>query len=113
VARLPTARRSISRLRHPEVLFTGVEIEARDVGTLDVLPAARPANGPLAAPTARDLRINLRAVGSDQPDYFSSDEARFGPAATLEVRAPAQVEEPLFAGDLIDPARRTFLRVTG
>jgi hypothetical protein len=49
------------------VLDYVMRIEARDVRTLDVLPAARPANGPLAAPTARDLRINLRAVGSDQP----------------------------------------------
>lgn len=55
--------------------------------------------GPIHAPTARDVRIEARAVGRLDLAYFGSDAVRFGPWIGVTdgaLRIPAGAEPPLF-----------------
>lgn len=75
-------------------------LEKRDLATFRDLDAIQPLEGSLVVPTARDIRLVLTPVGEAKADYYSSEAVRRGPPVTVEVRAAAQAEGPLFAGDL-------------
>lgn len=56
-------------------------------------------SGPIDAPTARDVRIEVRAVGRLNLNYFGTDAARLGPWSGLSdgaLHIPATLEAPLF-----------------
>ena len=74
-----------------------IPLVLEDHATIDVLPEAQPPAGALAIPTARDVRFTLTAIGHDDPDYFESASARVGIPITVEVRADAIAEAPLFS----------------
>ncbi|MEV1144986.1 hypothetical protein [Micromonospora sp. NPDC049799] len=69
--------------------------------------------GPLPVLTARDVRLELRALGADDPAYFGSDAARRGPARIVDLHAVATASaetdllRPLPAADEL---RSVFLR---
>ncbi|PVE22797.1 hypothetical protein DC522_19360 [Microvirga sp. KLBC 81] len=58
-----------------------------------------PAAGAIEIPTARDVRIRVRCVARNDPEYFGNDAARTGAWSDLSppVRAQATAEPPLFA----------------
>jgi hypothetical protein len=81
-----------------------LKLQLEDHSTLDSLAAVQPSTGPLKIPTARDIRLTLVAIGRDDPGYFAAadperefPDPRRGLLTTLDLRAPAEVEEPLFA----------------
>ena len=74
-----------------------LELALEDHATIASLPEAQPSAGALAIPTARDVRFTLTAIGHDDPDYFDSDAVRTGIPITVEVRADAVAEGPLFS----------------
>lgn len=81
-------------------------LDFQDHANLVTLAENQPADGPLALPTARDLRLTFVAVGRDQPGYFADEKARRGAPVTLDVRRGATIE-----GDLIgEPAALSSLR---
>lgn len=58
------------------------------------------ASGPLLLPTARDVRVELRALGRDDAGYFGTEAARRGPRTFLGgevLHAAATAEGPVFA----------------
>jgi len=73
-----------------------LDLDTRDLATLDLLPGIQPDNGPLVIPTARDIRLTLVGLGREDPGYFASADLRRGAPVTVEVRAAAQDEAPLF-----------------
>ncbi|MFY2559935.1 hypothetical protein ACN469_20105 [Corallococcus terminator] len=81
-----------------------VEFNFRDVKDVrELQPAdpfeAQPGVGPLALPTARDVRLRLRAVGKPDPGlaYFGSEAARLAQRdVSVALRAPAADERELF-----------------
>lgn len=83
-----------------------IKIKSHDLATLDLLAAGQPANGPLAIPTARDIRLTLVGLGKETPGYFASDKLRHGLPITVEVRAPAENEAPLF--NAVESPLRSF-----
>lgn len=96
----PDGYRTVYTARRP---FPGagdlvVPLEWRDVAQVDGLATPAVAAGPLPLPTARDVRLRYRAVGRDVPDYWGSDESRFGPARFVRVRSESTDE-----GDLLRP----------
>jgi len=88
-----------------------LELEPRDLATLDGLAELQPDAGPLVVPTARALRLVLVAVGRGDPGYFASEAAREGVPTAVELRAAARVEGPLLAGDPV--LRSFFFRAAG
>ena len=74
-----------------------IPLALEDHATIASLAEAQPPAGALAIPTARDVRLTLTAVGHDDPDYFDSAAARIGIPITVEVRADAIAEGPLFS----------------
>lgn len=74
-----------------------LELVLEDHATIASLPEAQPPDGALAIPTARDVRFTLTAIGHDDLDYFDSDAVRTGIPITVEVRADAIAEGPLFS----------------
>jgi len=68
----------------------------------------QPAAGPLALPTARELRLVLTGIGRDQANYFVSEEARRGAPVTIDFRAAATAETDLFAEPETSPSLRSF-----
>jgi hypothetical protein len=83
-----------------------LELKTEDLATLDLLAAVQPNNGPLVIPTARDIRLTLVGLGREDPGYFASAELRRGLPITVDLRAPAQAEAPLFAA--VDSPLRSF-----
>ena len=73
-----------------------LELDAQDLATLAELPEAQPNIGPLALPTARDLRLVLTALGRTDANYFASEAARHGESVIVELRAAAKAESALF-----------------
>lgn len=66
--------------------------DAADHRTLDVAPqlgAEGAVTGPVTLVTARDLRLELRALGRTDLTYFADDDARRGPAQFVDLHAPA------------------------
>jgi hypothetical protein len=78
-----------------------LDLDLQDHATLDTFSGNQPDDGPLSIPTARDLRFTLTAMGRDDAGYFDSDAARTGLPITVELRAEAIAEEPMFS--LPDP----------
>lgn len=69
-----------------------------------------PGTGPLTLPTARDVRLVVRAVGRVDPGYFGNDRARFGQRLVLldgVVKQPA-VEPAILAPG---PMAAVFMRM--
>jgi hypothetical protein len=68
--------------------------DVRDVDTL--APAS--ASGPIAVPTARDVRLVLFAVAKDDPhlDYFGADDVRTGASVNVNLRHRSSDERDLF-----------------
>ncbi len=83
-----------------------LDLEPQDLATLDLLAGAQPDNGPLVIPTARDIRLTLVGLGREDPGYFASADLRRGLPITVELRAPAQDEAPLF--NAVESPLRSF-----
>jgi hypothetical protein len=68
-----------------------------DVHEVDAL-APGTASGPIAVPTARDVRLVLFAVARDDPhlDYFGANDVRIGPPVNVNVRHSSSNERDLF-----------------
>ncbi|HEY6803382.1 MAG TPA: hypothetical protein VI306_07370 [Pyrinomonadaceae bacterium] len=88
-----------------------LDLELQDLATLDLLAVGQPEDGPLAIPTARDIRIRLVGIGKEDPGYFVNDDTRRGTPVTLDLRAPATTEAPLFA-TVESPLRSFFFQPT-
>lgn len=74
-------------------------LEWRDCAGLTDIAWPTPA-GPLRLPTARDVRVELRALGRADPGYFGTEAARRGPRSFLGesvLHVAATVEGPVFA----------------
>jgi hypothetical protein len=91
-----------------------LDLDWADVHDVDTL--SPPAGfGPVAVPTARDVRLVLFAVGKDDPhlDYFGADDVRVGPSVDVNLRHHASDERDLFlptaSSDLL---RAIFLQPT-
>lgn len=54
------------------------------------------ASGAIPLPTARDVKLELRAVGRNDLAYFGNERARIGPSSKLEFHVQAQSESALF-----------------
>jgi hypothetical protein len=76
--------------------------------TLATLDGEQPAEGPLALPTARELRLTFSAIGTDQANYFVDEKARHGAPVTLDVRAPEIDEPELLSDPATFPSLRSF-----
>ncbi|QOY90166.1 hypothetical protein [Paludibaculum fermentans] len=74
-----------------------IPVKAEDHATLAAFAELQPDNGPLAIPTARAIRLTLTAIGRDDADYFEPEAARVGLPITIELRAEAVAEQPLFS----------------
>jgi hypothetical protein len=72
----------------------------RDVNVSPQLGAEGSVTGPLSLLTARDLRLEVRALGHRDLSYFASEQSRRGPAEYIDLHAVA--EEPAEA-DLLRP----------
>jgi hypothetical protein len=83
-----------------------IRLDIKDHATLDLPAAVQPNHGPLAIPTARDIRLTFVGLGREDPGYFASAAARRGVPVSVELRAPASAEAPLFAP--VDAPLRSF-----
>jgi hypothetical protein len=83
-----------------------IPLDLRDVATLAEVAAVQPAAGPLAVPSARDIRLVLTAIGRPDASYFADDKARRGTPVLIDVRANASAESPL----LTDPDNTSAVR---
>lgn len=90
--------------------------DAADYHDIDVAPQAGAEgtiNGPVTLATARDLRLELRAVGRNDLSYFASDDARLGVVKVVDFHAVAAASAE---SDLLrvlppsDQLRSVFLR---
>jgi hypothetical protein len=102
-----TTREFASAPETPEQLTIDLQLEDR--ATLDTFDDDQPNNGPLAVPTARDVRLTLTGIGRKDVGYFASEEARRGVPITVELRAAAQGEVALF-GPMDTPLRSFFFQ---
>ena len=96
-----------------------VELVWQDIPDLDAhdvsaqLGADGTITGPVLVPTARDVRIEVRAAGRDDLTYFGDAQARLGESDTIDVHARASlvaeqdVLAPLPASDML---RSIYLR---
>jgi len=83
-----------------------LELELQDLATLTLLADAQPEDGPLVIPTARDIRLTLVGLGKEDLGYFADDKTRRGVPITIDVRAAAMTEAPLFAA--VETPLRSF-----
>lgn len=81
----------------------------QDLATLGLVAATQPDIGRLIIPTARDVRLTFVGLGREDPGYFASAELRSGLPVTIELRVPAEIEEPLFAA-VESPLRSFFFQ---
>lgn len=81
-------------------------LEFQDLATLTLLADAQPEDGPLAIPTARDIRLTLVGLGKEDPGYFADDKTRRGVPIAIDLRANAVTEAPLFAA--VETPLRSF-----
>lgn len=68
-------------------------------------------SGPLPLPTARDVRLELRALCRDDTEYFANEAARRSAPVTIDFHQPAAKEASPFRG--LDPTlamRSVFLQ---
>jgi hypothetical protein len=91
-------------------------LDAADYREIDVSPqlgAEGGVAGPLALVTARDVRLEVRALGRNDLAYFASQNARRGPTVTVDFHAVATataeagILRPLPPSDML---RSVFLR---
>ena len=71
-----------------------VDVELQDIPRLADFAAPAPAAQTLLLPTARDLRLTLRAVGRDDANYFADEAARNGMPVIVQLHAIAVAEAP-------------------
>ena len=71
-----------------------VEVELQDIARLADFAAPAPGAQALPLPTARDLRLTLRAVGRDDANYFADEAARNGIPVVVQLHAIAAAETP-------------------
>jgi hypothetical protein len=69
-----------------------VDVELQDVATIADFAAPSPGAQALPLPTARDLRLTLRAIGRDDANYFADEAARNGVPVIVQLHAIAAVE---------------------
>lgn len=69
-----------------------LDVDLQDIARL--ADFAAPGAGALPLPTARDVRLTLRAMGRDGPGYFANEEARIGVPVTVQLHAIAATEAP-------------------
>jgi hypothetical protein len=72
-------------------------VDVADIATLDGV--AQPTFGPILLPSARDVRLEMRAFSSRGLDYFGSEEARRGSTMPSNTRKESASEDDLFAAD--------------
>jgi hypothetical protein len=85
-----------------------IDLAFEDHATMLTIPVEQPADGPLALPTARDLRLTLVSIGRDKPGYFVDDDARRGAPITVSFRAGAVSEANLLGDPELSPSLRSF-----
>ena len=90
--------------------------DAADYREIDISPqlgAEGGVGGPITLVTARDVRLELRALGRNDLAYFASQNARLGPALEIDFHAVAKavaetdILRPLPPSDML---RSVFLR---
>lgn len=82
-----------------------VPLQYFDAAQVDTTPSlsdwAAARSGPLHLPTARDVRIEFRALGSDpEHQYFGADTALLGRPAVHDLKRSATTEHALFVANL-------------
>jgi hypothetical protein len=85
-----------------------IDLDFQDHATLTTLDVNQPAEGSLALPAARDLRLTFVAIGTDQADYFEDETSRRGAPVTLDLHAGATAEADLLADPEVFPPLRSF-----
>jgi hypothetical protein len=89
-------------------------IDAARLADLDIsgqTGAEGSVTGALPIPTARDVRLEISALGRNDLTYFGADDARRGPIAVVETHAQAFAEPDLLAPlPPSDSVRSVFLR---
>lgn len=70
-------------------------------------------SGVLPLITARDIKIELRAVGEENDDYFGNERSRLGAIATINLHKQAAAEEDFFLPQAPqDSIRSVYLQAT-
>jgi hypothetical protein len=85
----------------------------RDIDVSAQLGPEGTVTGPVLVPTARDVRLELRAVGRDDLSYFASADARMGRSDEVDLHAIAPTAAELDALATLPPSdalRSVFLR---
>ena len=98
------------RTRPANVQTLSYDVEVQDVPTVDGFPMPPNESDTLPLPSARDIRLVITALGRDEDDYWATPESneespRIGQSVTVEVRAKAENEVELSAGE---PELRSF-----
>jgi hypothetical protein len=84
-----------------------IDLDFQDVPTLLAFSSSQPDDGPLALPSAREVRLTLVAMGRTDEGYFADEASREGEPAVMFLRAEAELEPVL----LVDaPLPSTVLR---
>jgi hypothetical protein len=82
-----------------------------DLDLSDQLGAPGTRSGAVVLPTARDVRLELRALGRDDLTYFADDPSRRSAPISVELHAAAAAETDLFRpADPSHTLRSVFLR---
>jgi len=94
-----------------------LDLDFRDCALLsDIDISAQTApntNGPIQAPSARDVKIELRAVGEEDFDYFGNERARLGAISTISLHKLAISEVDFFLPQAPqDTIRSVYLQPT-
>lgn len=76
----------------------------------DASALTSPAAGPLPLPTSRHVRLSLRALASDRPDYYGAEDVRRGPDTLVSVYRPADDERALLRSTSLEAVQGLFLQ---
>jgi hypothetical protein len=94
--------------------LTGAYVDVAQLDALDMSAqtgAPGSASGPLPLPTARDVRIELRALCREAAGYYGDEAVRRSRPVAIELHAPAASEPaPLRALDPADALRAVYLQ---
>ena len=87
-------------------------VDVAHLGDLDLSgQAGANATGPVVVPTARDVRLELRALTRDDPTYFGTERARRSKRISIDLHGTASAENGLFRQlDLPRTLASVFLR---
>jgi len=91
-------------------------VDTRDYRDVDISPqlgAEGTIHGAVILPTARDIRLEVRALGRNDLNYFYSEESRFGSSRDIDLHAIADqaAELNVLAGiPVSDALRSVFLQ---